>query len=217
MYALAVFFLLPFFLSFLPSFLPSLFLFLSSCFRKLSCQSYLHCCSPRNKLQNNVDDTCNTSQDTIIGIVTMLWAGRLKDCALISGRSKWFVVSPVCTSVLEPTPPFIKRLMGALSLGVKRSGRKAHHSCQSCMCFHGMHMYSLLTSIRSRGSLVYMLRGVFLRTWALISDGRYKKIPVVVCLPIQNGKVIFHNYTLSLDMKSLKQRSPMNYINKRPS
>jgi hypothetical protein len=144
----------------------------------------------------------------------MLWARRVKDCALISGRSKWFVVSPVCISVLGPTPPFIKRVMGALSLGVKRSGPKARHSCQSCMCLHWMHMYNFLASIRSGGSLVYMVRGVFQRKWALISGGRCNKIPVDVSLPIQYGKVSCHNYTLSLVMKSLKQRSSMNYINK---
>lgn len=191
------------FLFFPPFFLPSFFLFLSSCFKNLSCRSYLHCCSPRNKLQNNA---CNTSED-IIGVMTMQWAGRVKDCAFISGCSKRFFVSPVCVSVLGSIPPFIKRVMGAVSLGVKRSGRKAHHSRQSCMCLHVMHMYNFSTSIRSRGSPVYRVR-------ALISDRRYNKIPVDVCLPIPYGKVSYHKCTLSLDMKSLKQRSSINCINK---
>jgi hypothetical protein len=195
------FFLSFFFCLFFLSFLPSFFLFLFSCFKKLNCQSYLYCCSPRNKLQNNADNTHNTSQDIIIVVATMLWAGRLKDCTLISDRSQWFVVSQACILVLEPIPPFLKRAMGALPLGVKRSGRKTHHSCQSCMCSHGMHTHNFVTSIRSRGSLVNMVRGVFQCTWALILHGRYNKIPMDVCLPIQYGKVSCHNYKLSLDMK----------------
>jgi len=42
--------------------------------------------------------------------------------------------------------------------------------------------------------------------------GCCNKIPFDVCLPIQYGKVSCRNYTLSLDMTSLKQHSSMNYI-----
>lgn len=64
----------------------------------------------------------------------------------------------------EPPPHFINRVVGALSLGVKRSGQKSHHSHQSCLRSHGIQTHNFLISIRSCGSPVYMVRDVFERT-----------------------------------------------------
>jgi hypothetical protein len=68
-YVLSFFsFAFSFFISFsFSSFPPSSFsLFV---FQKIKLPVFLQCWSPRNKLQNSVDNKCNTSRDIIVGIV----------------------------------------------------------------------------------------------------------------------------------------------------
>jgi hypothetical protein len=68
------------------------------------------------------------SRDSVVGIVTGYRDGRPRVRSLSPGRVKNFLFSISSRPALGPTQPPSQWVPGALSPGVERPGREAHHS-----------------------------------------------------------------------------------------
>jgi hypothetical protein len=67
------------------------------------------------------------SRTSVVGIATVLWAGRLRDRSSNPGMVKNFLFF-MSIPTLGSTQPPIQWVLGALSLGLKRQGCEADRS-----------------------------------------------------------------------------------------